>query len=692
MLQFFTVHCKMGISRSATVVISFMMKEYTMDLAQTLIHVQERRSIVNPNKGFIKQLEVYEGMLSAIRLRLTYYGRISHRSKSESSLVQSSNSDQLSNEAESSYNASRIAPEDLFTSVNVKAMSLAFSNAFSSSEKRNINISKDDLSQLRHICPLPESCTRTNRPKSWSPKDALANLLLSGEPNLDTVHDCEGLNINISHNMNPSTTIVSEGENIQSFMANRILNSDNDQLTEHESSEECTCFNDLAQNVSNGYSEVINENTHIESTEIKKDLNENMNSFNCVKDFASRFDNSDSNSELQTPSSTPNTYQRLTVSPNNALPNPVNSSNNAYNPNCDCNVEVELNVPEEPVKIHDTHTDLETDRIVQTLGNVPLQIRSSPLLEKINLARSDQQDNTNLNAKNKEQCLSRPNSSFSHQPINSGISNLMSHYFPAPYSPMPSNCNAKNVQEGKNTFNTSITSSTSSLASLSTASSPATPTSFNSPSGGVFRRKSDAGDFSFCGSVILPKRSMKKENRPTAGDKFLRKASVQSIMSISTPNSLIAKSNEQVKLHALDCATSCGGVEDLGSNVFKYDMNSSSRAQNELIHAEIHLNSGIIGDSGNDENLQINQNFGCHTLIEDGTSAAKAIHNDELSVKTLATLFDFKKGVTTSSIPTCKPISRLEDNKLFLKGKLNLEPMTTTKSIPNSKVNNESEC
>ena len=163
-------------------------------------------------------------------------------------------------------------------------------------------------------------------------------------------------------------------------------------------------------------------------------------------------------------------------------------------------------------------------------------------------------------------------------------------------------------------------------------------------------------------------------------------------MSISTPTSLLAKSNEQVKRHALDCATSCGGVEDLGSNVFKYDMNSSSRAQSELIQTEIHLKNGIIGDSGNDENIQINQNFGSPTHIEDGTSAAKAIHNDELSVKTLATLFDFKKGVTTSSIPTYKPISRLEDNKLFLKGKLNLDSMTTTKPSPNSKVNNESEC
>ena len=115
-----------------------------MELDQTLIHVQERRSIVNPNKGFIKQLEVYEGMLGAIRHRRTYYGRISHRSKSESSLVQSSNSDQLSNEAESSYNASRLAHEELFTSVNVKAISLAFSNAETVQTLLNVLINDHD--------------------------------------------------------------------------------------------------------------------------------------------------------------------------------------------------------------------------------------------------------------------------------------------------------------------------------------------------------------------------------------------------------------------------------------------------------------------------------------------------------------------------------------------------------------------
>ena len=156
------VHCKMGISRSASVVISFMMKEYELDLAHTLIRAKECRSVVNPNKSFIKQLEVYEGMLGAIRHRLTYYGRIS-RSKSESSLIQSCSSgssvgDQRSeliipskrNRAKRSQ-SSRIA-ESYCKAVDVKALSVAYTNLVT--EKHE------------------------DRPKSWSPSDKAAKELL----------------------------------------------------------------------------------------------------------------------------------------------------------------------------------------------------------------------------------------------------------------------------------------------------------------------------------------------------------------------------------------------------------------------------------------------------------------------------------------------------------------------------------
>ncbi len=59
------VHCKMGISRSAATVIAYAMKEYNWPLEKARNYVRSKRKCVNPNEGFIKQLQVYEGMLDA---------------------------------------------------------------------------------------------------------------------------------------------------------------------------------------------------------------------------------------------------------------------------------------------------------------------------------------------------------------------------------------------------------------------------------------------------------------------------------------------------------------------------------------------------------------------------------------------------------------------------------------------------
>jgi len=61
------VHCKMGISRSATIVIAYVMKQKHWDLSRALKYVTERRSCVKPNPNFMRQLEIYEGMLTAKR-------------------------------------------------------------------------------------------------------------------------------------------------------------------------------------------------------------------------------------------------------------------------------------------------------------------------------------------------------------------------------------------------------------------------------------------------------------------------------------------------------------------------------------------------------------------------------------------------------------------------------------------------
>ncbi|XP_028400414.1 protein phosphatase Slingshot homolog 2-like isoform X2 [Dendronephthya gigantea] len=57
------VHCRRGISRSASTVIAFLMKKNNMCLADAMKFVKSKRSIVQPNSGFWKQLIIYEGIL-----------------------------------------------------------------------------------------------------------------------------------------------------------------------------------------------------------------------------------------------------------------------------------------------------------------------------------------------------------------------------------------------------------------------------------------------------------------------------------------------------------------------------------------------------------------------------------------------------------------------------------------------------
>lgn len=94
------VHCKMGISRSASVVIAYVMKAKNWSLAKSLDFVKGKRSCVKPNENFLKQLEVYQGILSASKQRHNSLWR----SKSETNFNSSTSG--TSNSSENSSNAS----------------------------------------------------------------------------------------------------------------------------------------------------------------------------------------------------------------------------------------------------------------------------------------------------------------------------------------------------------------------------------------------------------------------------------------------------------------------------------------------------------------------------------------------------------------------------------------------------------
>ncbi|XP_071766478.1 protein phosphatase Slingshot homolog 1 [Centroberyx gerrardi] len=63
------VHCKMGVSRSASTVIAYAMKEYGWTLEKAYNFVKQKRSIAQPNAGFMRQLAEYEGILDASKQR-----------------------------------------------------------------------------------------------------------------------------------------------------------------------------------------------------------------------------------------------------------------------------------------------------------------------------------------------------------------------------------------------------------------------------------------------------------------------------------------------------------------------------------------------------------------------------------------------------------------------------------------------
>ncbi|XP_072946035.1 uncharacterized protein [Epargyreus clarus] len=54
------VHCHFGVSRSATLVIAYLMQKYKLTFEQAYVFVRHRRKFINPNSGFVSQLREYQ--------------------------------------------------------------------------------------------------------------------------------------------------------------------------------------------------------------------------------------------------------------------------------------------------------------------------------------------------------------------------------------------------------------------------------------------------------------------------------------------------------------------------------------------------------------------------------------------------------------------------------------------------------
>lgn len=62
------IHGNAGISRSAAVVIAFIMEKYGLTYKRAFLLVQRKRFCINPNEGFAQQLKEYEPIYQAKRV------------------------------------------------------------------------------------------------------------------------------------------------------------------------------------------------------------------------------------------------------------------------------------------------------------------------------------------------------------------------------------------------------------------------------------------------------------------------------------------------------------------------------------------------------------------------------------------------------------------------------------------------
>ncbi|ETW06118.1 hypothetical protein H310_03710 [Aphanomyces invadans] len=60
------VHCKAGVSRSAAIVLAYLMKTLAMPFADALSLLQQKRPMVNPNASFRAQLQAFEKRLNLV--------------------------------------------------------------------------------------------------------------------------------------------------------------------------------------------------------------------------------------------------------------------------------------------------------------------------------------------------------------------------------------------------------------------------------------------------------------------------------------------------------------------------------------------------------------------------------------------------------------------------------------------------
>lgn len=149
------VHCKKGISRSASVVVAYIMKEKNCNLLEALEYVKKMRSTIRPNPEFLKQLEIYQGMLNASNKNSNVW-----RSNSESDLKEMFTKKAKSKHCDSSF--------------SMTGGRQRLNGKQSGGRLQRTGEDKENHSALKNHFQI------SHRRRSWPPKEAACNEAASG--------------------------------------------------------------------------------------------------------------------------------------------------------------------------------------------------------------------------------------------------------------------------------------------------------------------------------------------------------------------------------------------------------------------------------------------------------------------------------------------------------------------------------
>jgi hypothetical protein len=122
------VHCALGISRSATVVIAYVMKSQRIPLKNAVDIVKRARQQIYPNNGFLQQLDRYEAEIFQLTRSSDYLRRTT--SGRELPIINDENRDlnSFSSFVSSKDMSKDISYQQLHSSTNVQNGSSTYTN------------------------------------------------------------------------------------------------------------------------------------------------------------------------------------------------------------------------------------------------------------------------------------------------------------------------------------------------------------------------------------------------------------------------------------------------------------------------------------------------------------------------------------------------------------------------------------